>query len=134
MDNPKGYKRIQDPIGFEIGVDGKVTVNNHPNVPVVQEVSMAETIRLAWKWQMKVKAQVHCQEPGIMGSKDLFLIASILTIVGVVIAGIYLYKGYKGALLETPEKWMVNKICLLLWTHHSVKNNKIFWSKPEGQR
>lgn len=94
MDNPKGYKRIQDPIGFEIGVDGKVTVNNHPNVSGSGGINGGNNTISLKVTNEKVKPGT-LPRTGNYGIKGLFLIASILTIVGVVIAGIYLYKDIK---------------------------------------
>ena len=94
MDNPEGYKRIQDPIGFEIGVDGKVTVNNHPNVSGSGGINGGNNTISLKVTNEKVKPGT-LPRTGDYGIKGLFLIASILTIVGVVIAGIYFYKVIK---------------------------------------
>ena len=94
MDNPEGYKKIQDPIGFEIGVDGKVTVNNHPNVSGSGGINGGNNTISLKVTNEKVKPGT-LPRTGDYGIKGLFLIASILTIVGVVIAGIYFYKVIK---------------------------------------
>lgn len=87
LDNPEGYKRIQDPIGFVIGVDGKVTVNSHPNVSGSGGINGGNNTISLKVTNEKVKPGV-LPRTGDYGIKGFFLIASILAIVGVVVGGI----------------------------------------------
>ena len=91
MDNPEGYKRIQDPIGFVIGVDGKVTVNSHPNVSGSGGINGGNNTISLKVTNEKVKPGA-LPRTGDYGIKGFFLIASILAIVGIVVGGICFYK------------------------------------------
>lgn len=91
VDNPEGYKRIQDPIGFLIGVDGKVTVNDHPNVSGSGGINGGNNTINLKVTNEKVKPGV-LPRTGDFGIRGFFLIASVLAFIGVAIGGFCFYK------------------------------------------
>ncbi|MFR3684112.1 MAG: SpaA isopeptide-forming pilin-related protein [Enterococcus sp.] len=102
VDNPEGYKRIQGPIGFVIGVDGKVTINSHSNVTGSGGINGgSNTISLKVKNE-KVKSGM-LPRTGENGIKRFFLIATILAMIGGGIGGMYFYKMRKELARNTKK-------------------------------
>lgn len=91
VENPEGYKRIQDPIGFVIGVDGKVTINSHPNVSGSGGINGSNNTINLKVTNEKVKPGV-LPRTGDFGIRGFFLIASVLAFIGVAIGGFCFYK------------------------------------------
>lgn len=91
VENPEGYKRIQDPIGFVIGVDGKVTINSHPNVSGSGGTNGSNNTINLKVTNEKVKPGV-LPRTGDFGIRGFFLIASVLAFIGVAIGGFCFYK------------------------------------------
>lgn len=91
VDNPEGYKKIQDPIGFVIGVDGKVTINSHPNVSGSGGTNGSNNTINLKVTNEKIKPGV-LPRTGDFGIRGFFLIASALAFIGVAIGGFCFYK------------------------------------------
>ncbi|EOH77533.1 vWA domain-containing protein [Enterococcus malodoratus] len=91
VDNPNGYERIQDPINFEIKVDGTVAISNHPNVSGSGGINGGSNTISLKVTNKKVKEGVLPSTGGV-GIHSLFLIAGILVIAGIVVSVVYLYR------------------------------------------
>ncbi|MGP5430168.1 SpaA isopeptide-forming pilin-related protein [Enterococcus malodoratus] len=91
VDNPNGYERIQDPINFEIKVDGTVAILNHPNVSGSGGINGGSNTISLKVTNKKVKEGVLPSTGGV-GIHSLFLIAGILVIAGIVVSVVYLYR------------------------------------------
>lgn len=102
IDNPEGYKRIQDPIGFVIGVDGKVTVNRHPNVSGSGGINGGtNTINLKVTNE-KVRPGT-LPSTGDYGIKGFFLIAAVLSVLGIAIGSFCIYLMRKEIVRNTEK-------------------------------
>lgn len=102
VDNPEGYKRIQDPIGFIIGVDGKVTVNSHPNVTGSGGINGGtNTINLKVTNE-KVRPGT-LPSTGDYGIKGFFLIAGVLSVLGIAIGSFCIYSMRKEIVRNTEK-------------------------------
>lgn len=102
VDNPEGYKRIQDPIGFAIGIDGKVTVNSHPNVTGSGGINGGtNTINLKVTNE-KVRPGT-LPSTGDYGIKGFFLIAGVLSVLGIAIGSFCIYSMRKEIVRNTEK-------------------------------
>lgn len=102
IDYPEGYKRIQDPIGFIIGVDGKVTVNSHPNVSGSGGINGGtNTINLKVTNE-KVRPGT-LPSTGDYGIKGFFLIAGVLSVLGIAIGSFCIYSMRKEIVRNTEK-------------------------------
>ncbi|MDU5336191.1 SpaA isopeptide-forming pilin-related protein [Enterococcus sp.] len=102
IDNPEGYKRIQDPIGFIIGVGGKVTVNSHPNVSGSGGINGGtNTINLKVTNE-KVRPGT-LPSTGDYGIKGFFLIAGVLSVLGIAIGSFCIYSMRKEIVRNTEK-------------------------------
>lgn len=102
VDNPEGYKRIQDPIGFVIGVDGKVNVNSHPNVSGSGGINGGtNTINLKVTNE-KVRPGT-LPSTGDFGIKGFFLIAGALSVLGIAIGSFCIYSMRKEIARNTEK-------------------------------
>lgn len=102
IDYPEGYKRIKDPIGFVIGVDGKVTVNSHPNVTGSGGINGGtNTINLKVTNE-KVRPGT-LPSTGDYGIKGFFLIAGVLSVLGIGIGSFCIYSMRKEIVRNTEK-------------------------------
>lgn len=90
IENPDGYQRIQEPIIFEIALDGKVTITPHEDAVGIGGVTEEENRIVLKVTNKKVRAGVLPSTGGI-GIRSFYLAAGILVMGGILLTSFSLY-------------------------------------------
>ena len=90
IENPNGYQRIQEPIIFEIALDGKVTITPHEDVAGIGGVTEEENRIVLKVTNKKVRAGV-LPSTGGMGIRAFQWAAGMLVMGGFLLMGFSLY-------------------------------------------
>lgn len=90
IESPEGYQRIKEPILFDIGIDGKVTITSHSSA-----TGTVEGNKIGLKVTNKKVRPGALPNTGASGIHLLYLIAGALVSFGVLLSGAYAYFNHK---------------------------------------